>query len=105
MEHKLVPAQDHEIECLARKHGTTVEKVKEIIKQTGSRSRKQLEEALDKPVPARSEERARGTVLTHRDLTLLTTRSRPFSCPDWLYELKWDGYRVVALDDDAVRLL
>jgi DNA-binding transcriptional MerR regulator len=48
MDRKLVSAQDHEIEYLARKHGTTVEKVKEIIKQTGSRSRKQIEAALDK---------------------------------------------------------
>ena len=48
MDRKLVSAQDHEIEYLARKHGTTVEKVKEIIRQTGSRSRKEIEEALDR---------------------------------------------------------
>jgi hypothetical protein len=48
MDRKLVSAQDHEIEYLARKHGTTVEKVKQIIQKTGSRSRKQIEEALDK---------------------------------------------------------
>jgi len=47
MDRNLVSQQEHEIEYLARKHGTTVEKVKEIIKQTGSRSRKQIEEALD----------------------------------------------------------
>lgn len=48
MDRKLVSAQDHEIEYLARKHGTTVQKVKDIIQQTGSRSRKEIEEALDK---------------------------------------------------------
>ena len=48
MDRKLVSAQDHEIEYLARKHGTTVDKVKEIIRQTGSRSRKEIEEALDR---------------------------------------------------------
>ena len=48
MDRKLVSAQDHEIEYLARKHGTTVERVKEIMRQTGSRSRRQIEEVLDK---------------------------------------------------------
>ena len=48
MDRKLVSAQEHEVEYLARKHGTTVEKVKEIIAQTGSRSREQIEAALDK---------------------------------------------------------
>jgi hypothetical protein len=47
MDRKLVSAQDHEIEYLARKHGTTVEKVKEVIKQTGSRSRRVIEDALE----------------------------------------------------------
>ncbi len=44
-------------------------------------------------------------VLSHRSLALLTARSRPFSSPDWLYELKWDGYRVLALVGDVVRLV
>jgi hypothetical protein len=48
MDPKLVSAQEHELEYLARKHGTTVEKVKEIIRQTGSRSREQIEAAMDK---------------------------------------------------------
>ena len=48
MDPTLVSAQEHEIEYLARKHGTTVAKVKEVIQQTGSRSRKQIEEGLDK---------------------------------------------------------
>lgn len=48
MDRKLVSAQEHEFEYLARKHGTTVERVKEIIQQTGSRSREQIKAALDK---------------------------------------------------------
>ncbi|MGB2818896.1 MAG: hypothetical protein WBC37_16920 [Burkholderiaceae bacterium] len=48
MDRKRVSAQHHEIEYPARKHGTTVERVKEIIRQTGSRSRRQIEEALDR---------------------------------------------------------
>jgi hypothetical protein len=48
MDRDLVSAQPHELEYLARKHGTTVERVKEIIRQTGSRSRREIEEALDK---------------------------------------------------------
>ena len=48
MDRNLVSAEDHEIEYLARKHGTTVAKVREIALQTGSRSREQIEAALDK---------------------------------------------------------
>ena len=48
MDRDLVSAQPHELEYLARKHGTTVERVKEIIQETGSRSREQIEAALDK---------------------------------------------------------
>ena len=47
MDRKLVSAEEHEIEYLARKHGTTKEKVLEIAKETGSRSREQIEAALD----------------------------------------------------------
>jgi len=47
MDRNLVSEQEHEIEYLARKYGTSVDKVKEIIKQTGSRSRKLIEEALE----------------------------------------------------------
>ena len=48
MDRKLVTAEEHEIEYLARKHGTTKEKVLEIAQETGSRSREQIEAALDK---------------------------------------------------------
>ena len=47
MDRNLVSAQEHEIEYLARKHGISVEKVKEIIRQTGSRSRREIEEGLE----------------------------------------------------------
>jgi bifunctional non-homologous end joining protein LigD len=34
-----------------------------------------------------------------------TLASKPFSDPDWLFELKWDGYRVEAvIRDDKVRI-
>jgi len=39
--------QEREIEYRARKHGTTVEKVRAIIAQTISRSRREIDEALD----------------------------------------------------------
>jgi hypothetical protein len=48
MDRKLVSAEEHEIEYLARKHGTTKETVLEIAQETGSRSREQIEAALDK---------------------------------------------------------
>jgi hypothetical protein len=48
MDRNLVSSQGHEIEYLARKHGTTVEKVKEIIARTNSRSRREIEETLDR---------------------------------------------------------
>jgi ATP-dependent DNA ligase len=37
--------------------------------------------------------------ITHRDLALPTQRAKPFNHPDWLYELKHDGYRVLAFWD------
>jgi uncharacterized protein YpmB len=46
MDRKLVSAEDHEIEYLATKHGMTKEQVKQIIQQTGSRSRKEIEAAI-----------------------------------------------------------
>jgi bifunctional non-homologous end joining protein LigD len=36
---------------------------------------------------------------------LATLASKPFSDPDWLYEIKWDGFRVQAvIDDRKVRI-
>jgi bifunctional non-homologous end joining protein LigD len=34
-------------------------------------------------------------------LMLAETREEPFDSPEWLYELKWDGYRLVAARDGA----
>ena len=48
MDSKLVTAEQHEIESLARKPGTSVERVNGIIQHTGSRSREQIEAALDR---------------------------------------------------------
>jgi bifunctional non-homologous end joining protein LigD len=42
---------------------------------------------------------------THRDLALLAPRPGLISRGEWLFELKWDGYRVLALRADAVRLV
>lgn len=37
---------------------------------------------------------------------LATVAAKPFSSPDWLYEIKWDGVRALAYcEDGAVRLL
>ena len=38
-------------------------------------------------------------------LMLAESRERPFSAPDWLFELKLDGYRALAARDDVPRLL
>jgi Protein of unknown function (DUF3606) len=48
MDRKLVSRQQHELQHLARKYGVTVERLEEIIKQTGSRSRKKIEAELSK---------------------------------------------------------
>ena len=44
-------------------------------------------------------------LITHRDLTLPTPHARPFTSPEWLFEPQYDGYRVLALRDTAVRLV
>lgn len=46
MHRKLVSLEPKEIEWLARKHGTSVEKVRDIMERTGSRSRKEVDAAL-----------------------------------------------------------
>jgi bifunctional non-homologous end joining protein LigD len=35
---------------------------------------------------------------THSDFALLCAAPRPFSRPGWIFELKYDGYRVLALN-------
>jgi translation initiation factor 2 beta subunit (eIF-2beta)/eIF-5 len=48
MDRQVLSTEDHDFEYLARKHGTTVAKVKEIALQTGTRSREQIDAALNK---------------------------------------------------------
>lgn len=44
--------------------------------------------------------------ITHRDLMLATSTRAPFSRPGWLFEPKYDGYRILAEKQrGAVRLL
>ncbi len=38
-------------------------------------------------------------VITHNDLALLTAGKRAFSNPDWLFEPKYDGFRVLVLKE------
>jgi ATP-dependent DNA ligase len=37
--------------------------------------------------------------ITYKDFAQLTSRRAPFDHPDWIYELKYDGYRVLASKD------
>jgi len=48
MDRKLVSRQQHELRHLAEKYGVTMERVEEIMRQTGSRSRKKIEAELSK---------------------------------------------------------
>jgi bifunctional non-homologous end joining protein LigD len=43
--------------------------------------------------------------VSERDLMLLTRAARPFSGAGWAFELKWDGWRALALRGERVRLL
>src|SRR4051812_48807724 len=44
--------------------------------------------------------------MDHRHLMLATSASKPFDRPGWLFELKYDGFRVLAIRrGDEVRLL
>jgi hypothetical protein len=54
MDPELVSSQPHELEYLARTHGTSVENVKAVIDELGTRSRARIEEALDKRFQHRS---------------------------------------------------
>jgi hypothetical protein len=47
MDRKLVSREQHELQHLAQKYGVSVERVKEVMKQTG-RSRKKIEAELGK---------------------------------------------------------
>ena len=39
--------------------------------------------------------------ITHRDLMLATPTREPFTRPGWLFELKYDGFRILAVRDQA----
>jgi bifunctional non-homologous end joining protein LigD len=39
------------------------------------------------------------TSITHRDLTAPTNKAKPFNDPDWVWELKHDGYRALLIKD------
>jgi bifunctional non-homologous end joining protein LigD len=41
----------------------------------------------------------RNTVIDASDLMLATLHPRPFSDPDWLFELKYDGFRCLVVKD------
>ncbi len=48
MDRELVSGERHELEYLARTHGTSTENVEKLIKELGTRSRRRIEEELDK---------------------------------------------------------
>jgi hypothetical protein len=54
MDPELVSGKAHELQYLARVHGTSVEQVKAVIDELGTRSRARIEEALDKRFQHRS---------------------------------------------------
>ena len=79
MDPNLVSSQEHENEYLARKHGTTVEKVRAIIAQTKSRSRREIEKrsistsSITRWGPTRSTRssfRRTATGLQHRSIAI-----------------------------------
>ena len=57
---ELVSSEPHELEYLARKHGISVEDVKRVIHETGSRSRDRIEQALDERSRAKPDRTTRG---------------------------------------------
>ena len=62
----LVSSQPHELWYLARQHDTTIERVKEVIRETGLQSREEIGAALERklshvqPKPAKSAARSPG---------------------------------------------
>ena len=49
------PLEPHELTQLARKHGTTVDYVKEVVKQIHPCTRDEIEAALEQRFPARAD--------------------------------------------------
>ncbi|WP_300603649.1 DNA ligase D [Niabella sp.] len=56
----------------------------------------QLEETLDTDVDALLAKAKRGSMPVNIKPMLATLVDKPFDDPDWLYEIKWDGYRALA---------
>jgi hypothetical protein len=47
MDHEALELEPHEVASLAGRHGATEEQVKRLIADSGSHSRREIEEALD----------------------------------------------------------
>jgi bifunctional non-homologous end joining protein LigD len=76
--------------------GRTIEEIKEELppKRSPSPLRPdELQDARKAPMPSRLEP------------MLATIGDRPFSDPNWLFEIKWDGVRALAWIDDGVLTL
>jgi hypothetical protein len=54
MDRELVSEQPHELRYLAETHGTSVQEIEKVIKEVGSRSRRLVEEELDRRFKHRS---------------------------------------------------
>jgi bifunctional non-homologous end joining protein LigD len=49
-----------------------------------------------KALPSVSSTPSKRAMPTEIHPMLATTVDEPFDSPDWLFEIKWDGYRAVA---------
>jgi bifunctional non-homologous end joining protein LigD len=55
--------------------------------------------------PAESQGARKGTMSSRIEPMLATLADRPFSDPNWLFEIKWDGVRALArIENDALTL-
>ena len=71
---------------------TTRKKPGKIIDQDA----RKLKETLDANVDALLAKAKRGAIPKDLQPMLATLVNRPFDDPDWVYEIKWDGYRTLA---------
>ncbi|MBA2381931.1 MAG: DNA ligase D [Chloroflexi bacterium] len=94
-----VPGWDAEDHPQSVRTGRTNDEVKAnrdaiwISEQPAATAEIDLAGAVERPMPDRIEP------------MLATLATRPFSDPDWLYEIKWDGYRVEAVIRDGTAKL
>jgi bifunctional non-homologous end joining protein LigD len=101
---------------------TQADKKKPAAKETGARAKKTASGVRARTSPAATKKSAAGDPLiaTIEKLhgvvkgsmprairpMLATLVDKPFDDDDWLFEIKWDGYRAIAyLEDGAVRLV